>query len=189
MRTLRNLFLAITGLTLLSACSAIDIDALRAVPSKGTPFQTALQAEYTDLAYFEDELRGDWDDAVYYDKRARASAAGRDVEPETLKGRKIPPSHQAELEAARIGLVAALGANARIKAPKDAARAQIANRCPGSGLLVEVLGQEYRTRSPEHGGLGLAHHRQGPVGEGCDDDQVGGGKFVLRTTLEEATTH
>ncbi len=128
MNHLKYLLASVVGVSLLAACSAIDIDKTRALPSKGTSFQKALHVEYAQLAFEEDD-EGDSRDAVFFDKKAHAAAQGTGVQPQNTKARTLPKNKVAELGAARTRLVAALGSGAREKAPKHAARAQAMFDC------------------------------------------------------------
>ena len=128
MKHLKFLLASVVGVSLLAACTAIDIEKTRALPSNGTPFQKALHVEYAELAFVEDD-EGDPDNAVLFDKKAHAAAQGKGVQPQDTKARKLPRNKVAELEAARTALVAALDSGAREKAPKHAARAQVMFDC------------------------------------------------------------
>ena len=128
MSHLKNLLASVVGVSLVAACSAIDIEKTRALPSEGTTFQKALHVEYAQLA-FEEDYEGDSDNAVFFDKKAHAAAQGKEVQPENTKAHKLPKNKVAELEAARIELVAALGSGAREKAPEHAAHAQAMFDC------------------------------------------------------------
>ena len=103
MSHLKILLASVVGVSLVAACSAIDIEKTRALPSEGTAFQKALHVEYAQLA-FEEDYEGDSDNAVFFDKKAHAAAQGKEVQPENTKAHKLPKNKVAELEAARIEL-------------------------------------------------------------------------------------
>ena len=79
MSHLKNLLASVVGVSLVAACSAIDIEKTRALPSDGTTFQKALHVEYAQLA-FEEDYEGDSDNAVFStsmaDPRLRAWVVG-----------------------------------------------------------------------------------------------------------------
>ena len=58
MSHLKNLLASVVGVSLVAACSAIDIEKTRALPSVGTTFQKALHVEYAQLAFEEDDEIG-----------------------------------------------------------------------------------------------------------------------------------
>ena len=128
MSSIKNIFLTLTGMAVLTACSAVDIDKTRKMPSKGTAFQQALHKEYAELAFLEDD-EGDSDDAVYFNNKAVMSAAGNKVGPQKTKERNLPGDTKWVLEAARSALVAELGSGARDRMPAKAARAQAMFDC------------------------------------------------------------
>lgn len=114
---------------MLGACSiASEIDSVRRMPVKGDSFQQALHAEYVGLAAIEDD-EGDIDNAEYFNNKAKLVAEGKKVGPTGMKERKIPKSVAAELEAARIGLVAVLLGDGPKKAPNNSALAQAKFDC------------------------------------------------------------
>src|SRR5690606_32756606 len=79
--------------------------------------------EYNRLADFE-AGEYDWADAGSYGDRALAIASGKDVQPEAISARKLPPETVPELEKARADLVAMIDAGAREKSGVVVARAQ-----------------------------------------------------------------
>ena len=118
-----NIIVLSSGLAMLTACSAIDIDKTRMMASKGTPFQKALHKEYAELAFLEDD-EGDSEDAIYFNNKAMMSAAGNKVDPQKIKECKLPGDSKWELDAARRALIAELLSGGKEKMPAKAARAQ-----------------------------------------------------------------
>jgi OOP family OmpA-OmpF porin len=126
---MQRYFIALAGALLLGACSiSSEIAAVKQMPVKGDAFSQALHAEYIALATIEDD-EGDIDNAEFFNNKAKMVAESKKVLPTTFKERTIPKNAADELEAARIALMAALGANGRTKAPKDAAHAQVMFDC------------------------------------------------------------
>jgi len=128
MNSIKYIFITLTGMAVLAACSAIDIEKTRKMPSKGNTFQQALHKEYAELAFLEDD-EGDSDDAIYFNNKAMMSAAGNKVGPQKIKDRKLPGDSKWELDAARRILVAELGSGAKDRMPAKAARAQAMFDC------------------------------------------------------------
>lgn len=128
MKHLKILLASVVGVWLLAACTAIDFEKTRALPSKGTAFQKALHVEYAQIAFGEDD-EGDPKNAVFFDKKAQAAAQGKGVQPQAIKARNLPGNKVGELKTARTKLLAALDSGAREKAPKHAARAQVMFDC------------------------------------------------------------
>ena len=119
-------------LVAVSACSFGDFGAsfsvgreiYRAKSVQGpTAFTESLRAEYTDRAAVENR-EGDFDNAVYFARRAQAAGGGEVVQPELVENRHIPAGTVGELTSARAGLAAALDAGGRDLATQQAARAQ-----------------------------------------------------------------
>lgn len=120
---------AIGMIAFLAGCAARpDINAVRAMPSKGNAFQQALHGEYLVLAKWEDD-QGDYDSADYYANKAMMAANGTSVGPTEMKERTLPANKVNELTQARARLTTALAATASAKAPADAARAQTMFDC------------------------------------------------------------
>lgn len=129
MYSIKNVIITFAGMTVLAACSiAPEIEATRSMPSKASHFNQSLQFEYSDLAKMEDD-EGDIDNAKYFIGKAKMAAEGKKVGPQPTKERSLPGDTGSELEAARIALVAALGATGTQKAPKDSAHAQAMFDC------------------------------------------------------------
>jgi len=128
MSRIKNIFAVSVGFALLAACSSIDIEKTRKMPSKGTAFQQALHKEYAELAFMEDD-EGDSEDAVYFNNKAMMAAAGNKVDPQKIKARKLPGDSKWELDAARRVLVAELLSGAKERMPAKAAHAQAMFDC------------------------------------------------------------
>ncbi len=116
----------------LSACAFDDLAASFSVEREidmassmqgPTGFTEALRSEYTDRAQIE-EAEGDFANAKYFARRAQAAGGGEVVEPELVENRTLPAGTAGELTSARAGLVSALNAGGRERAPQAAARAQ-----------------------------------------------------------------
>lgn len=121
--------LTILGLmgALVAACSSIDLNATKKMSLSGDAFQNALFKEYVDLARMEDE-EFDSADAVYFDNRAKAAAAGKDTGPQELSARNLPKSAMGDLKDARDRLMKVLGGASKSN-PAQAARAQAMFDC------------------------------------------------------------
>ena len=116
-------------LPLLAGCAlGPDVEATKMMPVKGSAFHKALHAEYVALALSE-RGQGDSDAAEYYNKKAMDAAAGKDVQPQMTKERKLPKGKDDEIEAARSALVTALVTGGKEKAPADSAKAQAMLDC------------------------------------------------------------
>jgi len=121
--------LAIALLPLLAACAGgPNIEATNSMANKGSAFNGALQQEYIALAMAEAE-EWDMEDAHYFNNKALAAAKGDDVQPQTVKERKITGDARWDLEAARQALRASLLAGSKDYAPKESARAQAMFDC------------------------------------------------------------
>ncbi len=130
MTGIKNVFITLTSVAVLAACTNIapEIEATRTMPSTASDFNKALQAEYAIIAKMEDD-EWDTDNAKYFIDKAKMAAQGKKVVPQPVKERSLPGDTGSELEAARIALVAALGATGTQKAPKDSAHAQAMFDC------------------------------------------------------------
>jgi OmpA-OmpF porin, OOP family len=117
----------------LSGCaianSGYDIANLRAAQGSGSAFTQALTDEYRQLMDFEADEMYDWRDADHYALKGLRTAAGEAVEPDAIASRDLPADKVDELTTARADLVQLLNANAREKAPKEAAVAQASFDC------------------------------------------------------------
>jgi outer membrane protein OmpA-like peptidoglycan-associated protein len=126
-QTFRTVLAAGTVLALGACAGNWDVDAVSALPDKGSAFQSALHKEYVDLARMERD-EADWTDASFFNTRAQAAANGDDVGPQEIAQRTLPDDMVGTLSAAREKLVAALAAGAGQK-PAAAARAQAMFDC------------------------------------------------------------
>ena len=106
-----------------------DTDRLRQTETDGASFTQSLAREYRDLSVFEADEMVDWESADYFAGKGLAAAAGSEVPPETVGERRLSDAEADELASARGRLVALLDANARTKAPADAAIAQARFDC------------------------------------------------------------
>jgi len=128
MCTLRNIaILAISG-GLLAACAGPDIDMLSKMPTKGTAFDKALYAGYTELAKIE-AAEYDIADADYFAKKAMMAANGENVLPDRLYERKVPAKYVDELQPAWQKLTLARTHGGKEKAPAALATAQTQYDC------------------------------------------------------------
>ena len=113
-----------------SGCVAgYNVDKMRKAEATGTPFTRALTAEYRDLTEFEADEMVDWHSADLYARKGLMAAEGSEVQPEAVGDWRIPESMVAEFSDGRARLVSLLDANARTKAPEDAAIAQTRFDC------------------------------------------------------------
>ena len=128
MRIFRNIFvLAATG-ALAAACTGPDIAMLESMQGKGTAFDKALQAGYTQLA--KDELAEyDIADADHFAAKAERAAAGENVRPDRVIDRKIPAKYLGDLEAAWRDLAGMRSNDTRNKMPEKLAEAQTMFDC------------------------------------------------------------
>ncbi|WP_299399217.1 OmpA family protein [Pelagibius sp.] len=113
-----------------SGCVAgYNVDRMRTAEATGTPFTTALTAEYRDLTEFEADEMVDWHSADLYARKGLMAAEGSEVQPEAVGDWRIPESMVPEFSDGRARLVSLLDASARTKAPEDAAIAQTRFDC------------------------------------------------------------
>lgn len=126
---LKKVLLAATAVGLLSACAARwDAEGVAGLPAEGTPFARALHQEYAALAATE-RSRYDWRDTAYFVSKARAAAAGEDVQPQALDERSLTAADADTLAPLRAALVERLDGTARETNPAAAARAQAGFDC------------------------------------------------------------
>jgi OOP family OmpA-OmpF porin len=117
------------ALFLLAACTGnLDFERVAKMPSKGTPFQKALQIEYVGLAKFEYQ-ESDIGDMMFFTQRAKMAADASKFGPQAINGRALPANKIGALSGARARLVKALATGAKDRAPKQAARAQAMFDC------------------------------------------------------------
>ena len=94
-----------------------------------TPFTQALATEYQGFWTYEANQMYDWIDAEHFAFKAQAAARGETPLPERVENWNVAAKHQADLKQGRDRLVRALDGGARERAPKVAARAQVAYDC------------------------------------------------------------
>ncbi|HJS31181.1 MAG TPA: OmpA family protein [Alphaproteobacteria bacterium] len=125
--------IAVIGASLaaLVACST-DLERLRDTPSQAnTDFTRALDSGYRNLAQNEWTLQNDFNSSEYFARKGLRVAKGETVAPERLEDNNWNPDESAagELAASRNRLTSALAANATLRAPAAAARAQVSYDC------------------------------------------------------------
>jgi OOP family OmpA-OmpF porin len=106
----------------------VDVDAVRNMAPQGTAFAQGLRAGYLELTDY-DKGTADLSDASHFARKAVSSARGLNVQPDAVAYRSLGDDAVAEFTAARARLMAGLDGSGRIKAPADAARAQVAYDC------------------------------------------------------------
>ena len=127
---LYKILVPLTAAAALGGCAlGYDTDRLRQTETGGASFTQSLAREYRDLSVFEADEMADWESADYFAAKGLAAAAGSEVQPETVGERRLTAAEAGELASARGRLVALLDANARTKAPEDAAIAQARFDC------------------------------------------------------------
>jgi OOP family OmpA-OmpF porin len=118
-----------TALCTLNACIGLDPTSVTQIEPKGDAFQTALHAEYAELA-IQESTRYDFSSATVYARKAKASAAGQDVAPEQPERWNINAYALSELNQARDKMLSMLrDTQARERAPFQTAAAQAALDC------------------------------------------------------------
>lgn len=117
------------ALFVLSACAGdVDFERVAKMPSKGTPFQSALQKEYVELAKTE-YAEADIGDMMFFAKRGKMAAEAQNFGPQMVSERALAANKVGALSGARARLVKALATGAKGRAPKAAARAQAMFDC------------------------------------------------------------
>ena len=126
----RNSHLVMGGaLIVLGACAGgADFDRVAKMPSKGTPFQAALQKEYVELSRSE-YSESDIGDMIFFAERGKMAAEAMNFGPQMVSARALPANKVGALSGARERLVKALAGGAKGRAPKHAARAQAMFDC------------------------------------------------------------
>lgn len=94
-----------------------------------TPFTQALASEYQGFWTYEAKEMYDWIDAEHFAFKAQAAGRGETPLPERVERWNVPAKHQADLKQGRDRLMRALNGGGRERAPKVAARAQVAYDC------------------------------------------------------------
>ncbi len=113
---------------MLAGCAGFQLGKARDVSPAGSPFQTALYEGYLTLAEME-FAESDYRDSDFFAQRAMNAAARRQVVPQRVRTRNLTPDVMRELSAARYRLMKALISRASVKAPAEAARAQVMFDC------------------------------------------------------------
>jgi outer membrane protein OmpA-like peptidoglycan-associated protein len=106
----------------------VDVDSVRGMAPQGTAFAQGLRTGYLELTDY-DKSTFDPADASHFARKAVSSAKGLNVQPDAVAYRQLGSDAVDELSAARARLMAGLDGGGRIKAPADAARAQVAYDC------------------------------------------------------------
>jgi OOP family OmpA-OmpF porin len=113
---------------LLSGCA--DMYSYERTTDRGaTPFTQALSSEYKGFWTFEANQMYDWIDAEHFAFKQQAAARGETPLPERAEKWDIPAKYRGDLQQGRERLMNALNAGGRERAPKVAARAQVAYDC------------------------------------------------------------
>ena len=127
---LYKILIPLTAAAAVGGCAlGYDTDRLRQTETGGASFTQSLAREYRDLSVFEADEMADWESADYFAGKGLRAAAGNEVPPETGAARRLSDAQAGEFSSARGRLVALLDANARTKAPEDAAIAQARFDC------------------------------------------------------------
>jgi outer membrane protein OmpA-like peptidoglycan-associated protein len=117
---------AFTGSLL--GCVQPMLNDARNAPTASSAFFQHLQSGYLKLA--EDEYReDDWVDTRHFAKRSSAAAAGQNIGPQDITARNLPKDKIAEISEARSRLLVALKSGTQLKAPTEAAEAQVMFDC------------------------------------------------------------
>lgn len=128
MKPIITLLAGAAAAALLSGCA--DMAYYERSPERGaTPFTQALATEYEGFWKYEAKEMYDWIDAEHFAFKAQAAARGERPLPERIDRWNIQPRYKSDLEQGRERLVRALDGGGRDRAPKLAARAQVAYDC------------------------------------------------------------
>lgn len=128
MKPILTLLAGAAAAALLSGCADMyRYD--RAAERGNTQFTEALATEYKDFWGFEAKEMYDWIDAEHFAFKSQAAARGERPLPERVESWKVQPRYKADLQQGRDRLVRALDGGGRDRAPKLAARAQVAYDC------------------------------------------------------------
>jgi outer membrane protein OmpA-like peptidoglycan-associated protein len=107
----------------------IDATAAKNVPDQGTAFQKSLHQGYADFGRYEYQ-QSDFRDTKYFNDKARASAAGQNVQPVVLSTRDLSPALEADLVNGRERLMRVVGnAETIARVPGPAGAAQVYFDC------------------------------------------------------------
>ena len=121
-------------MVLLAGCSSftnpmsVDQAGARSAANHGTPFQSALHQEYSDLTSIE-WTEADYGNARYFADRARSAAAGQAFGPTEVGARKIKAGRVDEANAMRNRVMAILDGDAPTRVPQSAAHLQAMFDC------------------------------------------------------------
>jgi OOP family OmpA-OmpF porin len=96
----------------LGGCAGVTfeghVEELQAATPQGSDFAQAITAEYAGFAAFEAYEMVDKKDADYFARKGLLTATGVELEPEVVDHWMIPADHVAELQQARLRLMASL---------------------------------------------------------------------------------
>jgi outer membrane protein OmpA-like peptidoglycan-associated protein len=101
-----------------------NVGDVRALTQHGNQFQQNLHREYVALAQSEQTEESDSHSMVYYNHKARQSAAGYAVAPTMMTERDVPAAYVTDLTDGRAALMRMLDAGGPSKAPVLSAHAQ-----------------------------------------------------------------
>ena len=119
---------AMAYLVFLSGCVGMQLDKARSTDISGTAFTDSLSQGYLALSEAE-YAESDHFDSDVFARRARNTAGGFFIAPETIDSRDLPEETIEDLTVARGRLMGALRAGAREEAPQQAAQAQVMFDC------------------------------------------------------------
>ncbi len=119
---------ALVCLIFLSGCVGMQLDKARNTEVSGTAFTDNLSKGYLALGEVE-FTESDHFDSDVFARRARDTAGGFFIAPETIDSRDLPEDTIEDLTVARGRLMAALSSGAREEAPEEAAKAQVMFDC------------------------------------------------------------
>lgn len=126
LNTIKWLALA-AALVGLSACGT-KLQKAESMSPEGTEFKQALFKHYTERSAAE-FAEGDYRDSDYFASKAIAATKGEEVLPQEVGERRIPEDRVEVLTSSRGRLMDALSGGGRVKAPEQAARAQVMFDC------------------------------------------------------------
>jgi OmpA-OmpF porin, OOP family len=128
MKPVTTLLAGAAAVALLSGCANM-YRYERTTDRGSTPFTQALATEYRDLWTYEAKEMYDWIDAEHFAFKSQAAARGETPLPARVDNWNIEPRYRADLQQGRERLMRALNGGGRERAPKLAARAQVAYDC------------------------------------------------------------
>ena len=128
MKCMTSILAGVAAAAMLAGCA--DTYRYERTTDRGaTPFTQALASEYQGFWTYEAKEMYDWIDAEHFAFKAQAAARGETPLPERVERWNVAGKYQADLKQGRDRLVRALEAGGRERAPKLAARAQVAYDC------------------------------------------------------------